>query len=64
MVLDTDMVNFTTKMVECMMVIGMKIKWKVLVNYFINRVNLHIKANGIMINLLEKVFYIIKYHKY
>jgi hypothetical protein len=59
-----DMVNFTTKMVECMMVIGMKIKCKVLENYSINRVNLHIKANGKMINLLEKVFYIIKYRKY
>jgi hypothetical protein len=34
-----DMGNFIIMMVECMMVIGNKIKWKDLVNCIINQVN-------------------------
>ena len=33
------MVNFIIKMVVCMMVIGDRIRWKVLGNYSINQVN-------------------------
>ena len=53
-----DMANFTIKMEECMMETGIKIKCKGMVNYIINLENLLIKDNGRMINLKEKVFYI------
>lgn len=45
------MVNSIIKMVECMMGIGKKIKWRVLANYTISLENWLTKDNGKMINL-------------
>lgn len=56
--------NFFIKMVECMMVIGYKIKCKDMVLCTMTQEKLHIKDNGEMINLMEKVNFIINNQKY